>query len=674
VKSSIENQFESAPPPRVCCVCRKIVSVERVRFINDQPYCPACHRAATGGEPDGSFDPHDSTFANDFRINGPWRVSAPEESSSGIAVAAPPAPPPPTPAPAASSSDSSAVGKKLTGDSSFHGLSDSDYARLNAPAESFPELAPQLGPAVYARRRKMRRLAQIAVGTGVVGGLLALAVAMFMSSYYSRANKPHAGATTNQINPLVTIETQLHDLMADARRLQAQGALREAAGKYQVVHDFLSDPDTPDPKLKPLLLEAREKLAKLNAGPATPLASASSPRGIFDQGTPVPQDDGALTLSPTAQATAEPGLEIAPPATLTDMLLEDPERALGLDISRLEPQLDLSPTPPPTVASQTPAPPPQLSLEAIPAPADLSSAFVDTDPSKPITFAPVPSGVPSTLIVPVQPDPSAKLSTSPADPQVARGVPLLRFGDLEAADSAFKQAIALDNQNHRGFHGRGLVAMLKNRPDEAINLLEIAYRVAPKQPPPRTLVYNLAAAHLSRNPMRAARYCIIYLSNPKVGADEELANALGAALNMADDWARGNSFYAQARDFYLKYDLRLAAARGDGMQRWGMQWLAAADAAAKWAAYRQNAETVAQLRVRAAHATIARQKVAAEIDHMNRSVIGYSATSYERMNRRYMTAAQRELEVRSALSSAEGLLSSTEIPPLLTALGPILDP
>jgi hypothetical protein len=254
-------------------------------------------------------------------------------------------------------------------------------------------------------------------------------------------------------------------------------------------------------------------------------------------------------------------------------------------------------------------------------------------------------------------------------------VPLLQKGDLLAADSAFRQAIALDNRNYHAFHGRGLVALLRNPTDStATTLLETAYYLAPKDPPPRTLMYNLAAAHLPTNPMRAARFALIFLSHPQSMTDEPMANALGAALNMADYSSRNNRFFETARDFYLKYDLRLAAARNDGMMRWGTQWLAEADAKARWDNYRQRTHSVAQLRAEAAEAARARQRLDAvgsfQTKAWNRE---YAERAIAEHDGRRAQAAALELQLRQQLSQAEAGLNS-DVPPLLTKLAPILDP
>jgi hypothetical protein len=55
-------------------------------------------------------------------------------------------------------------------------------------------------------------------------------------------------------------------------------------------------------------------------------------------------------------------------------------------------------------------------------------------------------------------------------------------------------------------------------------------------------------------------------------------------------------------------------------------------------------------------------------------VLRYTEATYQRVQNRYNDAAQREIAIRGELASAEAALAGTEIPPLLTQLGPILDP
>jgi hypothetical protein len=266
------------------------------------------------------------------------------------------------------------------------------------------------------------------------------------------------------------------------------------------------------------------------------------------------------------------------------------------------------------------------------------------------------------------------VATTPAQTLIDRGVTALRSADYDAADSAFKQALSIEPKNTHALHGRGLVALMKNRPGDAIALIEDALRKAPTDLPQRSLIFNLAAVQLKPNPMRAAKLIKDYLSNPAVMLDEDMANALGAALNLADDSARNNAFYNEVRDFYLKYDQRLAAARNDGKQRWGTQWLPASQAAAKWALYRQRAESLADLRTRVGHATVAKDKAYENMRFMQRDMRLYSTAEKRAAEDRYRAAAKTEIALRKQLAKAENQMENTETPPLPTSLDPILDP
>ena len=319
------------------------------------------------------------------------------------------------------------------------------------------------------------------------------------------------------------------------------------------------------------------------------------------------------------------------------------------------------------VASNIPSPKPQ---ENVPIPAPAPARGPDRLPGG--ERAPVPD-----------PEPPQKPST-PSNPPIARsdaeghidqGIKHLLAAEYDAADSEFKYALKLEPKNGRAFHGRGLVALLKSRPGDATALMETALKnVSPGALPPRSLAYNLAAAHLKTNPMRSARIVKDYLSHPSAGVDEQMANALGAALNVADDSARNHFFYNEARDYYLKYDQRLAVARGDGRQRWGTQWLPAGQAASKWALYRQRAEGVADLRTRVGRATLDKAKAYDNLRYMQRGMRLHSTAEKRAANDKYEDAARHEITLRQQLARAESQMSATEAPPLPTSLDPVLDP
>jgi hypothetical protein len=174
--------------------------------------------------------------------------------------------------------------------------------------------------------------------------------------------------------------------------------------------------------------------------------------------------------------------------------------------------------------------------------------------------------------------------------------------------------------------------------------------------------------------MRAARLVKDYLTHPTVGPDEQMANALGAALNLADDSARNNAFYNEAREFYLKYDQRLAASRNDGKARWGTKWIPASQAAAKWSLYRQRAESLKDLQTRVGRATLDKKKAYDNMRFMQRDMRLYSTAEKRAANEKYQAAEVTEIKLREQLTRAERQMAATETPPLPTSLEPILDP
>jgi hypothetical protein len=250
----------------------------------------------------------------------------------------------------------------------------------------------------------------------------------------------------------------------------------------------------------------------------------------------------------------------------------------------------------------------------------------------------------------------------------------LLAGEHDSADAEFKAALKTEPKSVRAYHGRGLVALLKSRPGDAAAMMETALKNCQPGLPPRSLIYNLAAAHLKTNAMRSAKLIKDYLSHPSAGLDEQMANALGAALNVADDSARNHFFYNEIRDFYLKYDQKLAIARGDGRQRWGTEWLPASQAASKWAVYRQRAEGLAALRTQVGRATLDKQRAYDNLRFMQRGMRLHSTAEKREANDKYEDSARHEISLRQQLSRAEAQMSATEAPPLPTGLDPILDP
>jgi tetratricopeptide (TPR) repeat protein len=365
--------------------------------------------------------------------------------------------------------------------------------------------------------------------------------------------------------------------------------------------------------------------------------------GLYDAGDVPPAEDAPAPSPVTTFPTREPPPVSPPPATATP------------------------PPAPPAVRDSVPATQPRPPLETIPAwdaipgsPAATQSAEPQTQPTAHAATQPAQSSLPAMS----RPTPPAAAAPSHAEDQVNRGVVALRASDLEVADSAFRQALALDVRNSRAYHGRGLVALLRNRPEDAIAFLETAMRCAPR-PPPRNLYYNLAVAHLRQNPMRAARYVMDYLSNSAAPPDEEMANALGAALNVAGYSARNNPYYDDAREFYFKYDQKLEKARTDGMKRWGTQWLPESEAAAKWDAYRKAAQAVMDARRTLSASSVPRDK---------KYVIAKSEAEAKQIRDAYRQAGQVELAARADLKTAQALLNNIEWPPLPTDLQPVLDP
>jgi hypothetical protein len=471
-----------------------------------------------------------------------------------------------------------------------------------------------------------------AVCLAVVGGVVFLVMKLAKSGK-SLPRRDVAVVEVEPRDPEDAIEAQLTRLAGEARAAEAGGSLEEAAIKYKTIAEFLRD-EAADSRHQPLLKEAREKAAGLTqklAKGGTATTEAAKTEAPKSEAVGPSTRRGGIFIPPVAQAMPDPAAEAEQAARVSAPAVEakTEERVASSAVPAREPTETTSPGSPPPAAPST---------------------------------------------APAATKPAAVAGGTPAQEQIARGVSLLLAADYDSADSAFKQALALEPRNPRAFHGRGLVAYLKNKPGDAAGFMETALKNSPGAPSPRVLTYNLAVVHLKTNAMRGARLIKDYLAHPKVAPDEQMANALGTCLNLADDSARNHAFYNEARDFYMKYDQKLAAARGDGTARWGTRWISAAQAAAKWALYRQRAESLAETRTRVGRATLDKKKAYDNMRFMQRDMRLYSDAEKRAAREKYEAAAKNEIKLREQLQRAEAQMAATETPPLPTSLEPILDP
>jgi tetratricopeptide (TPR) repeat protein len=377
-----------------------------------------------------------------------------------------------------------------------------------------------------------------------------------------------------------------------------------------------------------------EKTAdRSRSSPATPAGGASTP------------------ADPTA-ATAAPEGQSAP----TDLRPASPEPETS---SRQPTALfvaDVAPGPSPgSTATQGGAPPVEsVSPAATKEPQRSAPAAAPANP----TSSPAPP--PAT-----QPAPPAAGS---AEALVAAGKALLARGKFAPALEQFSAAIRKDNKNPDACHGAALCYQGMGNRDLATERLERA--VALYNPPNRAAVYNLAVALLRENPMRAAKFAGEYLEREGAPPDEPLHNVMGKALFSVSRQGRQNKAYAEAEDFYYKYNQKLEAARGDGRKRWGSEWVSGPEATAKWERYRSREKNVEAQRTAVDRATKGKADAWDKLYDMEHGM-RLNGTAQLRMAReRYANAARQEIAAREQLKRVETEFNSTERPPMPQVIKP----
>jgi tetratricopeptide (TPR) repeat protein len=246
--------------------------------------------------------------------------------------------------------------------------------------------------------------------------------------------------------------------------------------------------------------------------------------------------------------------------------------------------------------------------------------------------------------------------------QIDRGKAALASGDMKTATEAFKNALDVDKNNPMALHGLGIAQFGSNDKTKGFATLERA--LAASDNANRAIVYNLAIANLMPpdNAMRAAKFIKDFLSRPGVAFDEPLQNLLGAALARVGDESRSLASYTQARDFYLQYDVKLAAARHNGMARWGMRWIPEGQAKKKWDQSRSRAQAYEDAKRDAAHANLATKKANEAVYDLNHSLALHSDREQRDVSRNYKQAVNAEKAAVKKRDQAKHTLDATEMP------------
>ena len=321
----------------------------------------------------------------------------------------------------------------------------------------------------------------------------------------------------------------------------------------------------------------------------------------------------------------------------------------------------------PHVPAATDAPaaeaPPTARPDPRPAVAEVSQ------PAPPIEQpAPQPSPSPSPVAVqPPRPEPAAP--PAPKEPpkgtaqyHVHRGRELLAQGKARASIEEFGDAARLDKDCADAFHGIGLAYAHLGDQKLAIERLEKA--VSLYDPPNRAAVYNLAAAHLKNNPMRAAKLAKDYLARPDAANDEQIHNLLGAALWRVDAQGRQNRAFTDAESFYFAYNARLETGRPDERKRWGTEWVSAPDAARKWNDYKAKRQNVERLNLLHGRAAKAAKDAYNKVYEYASDLKLHSEMEKKRVRENYSRAVKQVDTLRQQVLKAEQEFAYAEKPPL----------
>jgi hypothetical protein len=238
----------------------------------------------------------------------------------------------------------------------------------------------------------------------------------------------------------------------------------------------------------------------------------------------------------------------------------------------------------------------------------------------------------------------------------------LAQGKARAALVEFADAARLDRNCADAFHGSGLAYALLGDSKLSIERLEKA--VSLYEPPNRAAVFNLAAAHLKNNPMRAAKVARDYLARPDSPNDEQMHNLMGAALWRVDSQGRQNRAFTDAENFYFAYNARLETARTDERKRWGSEWVSASEATRKWTDYKGRRQTVERLRIEHGRAAKAGKDAHNKVYEQATALKLHSDMEKKRVRQNYEMAVKRVDAVRQQLQKAEQEFAYAEKPPL----------
>jgi hypothetical protein len=377
------------------------------------------------------------------------------------------------------------------------------------------------------------------------------------------------------------------------------------------------------------------------------------------------------TMSPQARAAADANLNSINAALKkmeADAFAADPDvRAAKAMLERLSgaPQLAAQP---PTIT--TPPIAPAAPVNATTLPVRIAGTDFVPSPVPPNANAPDPKLPTQTHQQPTATlPPGGKLSGEAIGQMIHTAWDQLMAHNYSEATTLFNRAAGRDVRDSTLLTGRGIGEYELKDYKAADKDLDRAYSIAITGGPARVsrqlAIAYVAAEVMNGNPMHAVRI-LEDMTKPtfKSGKlDEELQNDLGIALSHADSQAHQMELYRDALKYYMDYDKALNEQRHDGTARWGITWIKAASAAAKWQAYHDDVAAADQ-------ATVAFQRSGKVMEQANdhyQEITGglrlHSTAEINMYTNEFHQAIAAHVAAQSQMNAAISRLQSVEKPP-----------
>jgi hypothetical protein len=373
------------------------------------------------------------------------------------------------------------------------------------------------------------------------------------------------------------------------------------------------------------------------------------------------------SMSAQAKATADANLNSLNAALKkmeADAFAADPDvRAARAMLERLAGAPQLAAQPP---AITTPPVAPAALVNATTLPVRIAGTELVPSPVPPNANAPetkLPTQPTTTL------PPGARLSGEAIGQLIHTAWDQLMAHNYSEATTLFNRAAGRDVRDSTLLTGRGIseyeIKDYKAADKDLDRAYSIAFTGGPARVSRQLAIAYIAAEVMNGNPMRGVRI-LEDMTKPtfKSGKlDEELQNDLGIALSHADSQAHQMELYRDALKYYMDYDKALNEQRHDGTARWGITWIKAASAAAKWQAYHDDVAAADQ-------ATVAFQRSGKVMEQANdhyQEITGglrlHSTAEINMYTNEFHQAIAAHVAAQSQMNAAISRLKSVEKPP-----------